>query len=501
MPIAILRDAARAHPDRPAVVAGGRTVTYAQLVARSDALAARLRARGIDRCAIAVADRIDAIALLAAASAAGVEACVYPATLDAADIAAHADRFAHDTVVVDDDPTAARGPQAPDPAVLVATEGAGRRGPAGPGATEGAGPRRPDTGVGDRPILLPLADLETGSTDAATVGGVGAGTADAAHAPLLVLTTGTTGAPKGVRHDWSRLAAGVHGTPVADGDRWLLAYNLNQFGGLQVLLHALAHHGTVVVPRSSHAADVLDALRRERVTHLSGTPTFWRIVVGGLAPGDVDGLELRQITLGGEPVPDRLLERIAGLFPTARITHVYAATEAGTVVAVSDGRAGLPTTVLDRDEDASVRLRVADGELHVRTPITVAPGDGPDDGWLATGDLVEERDGRLRFVGRTVEIINVGGAKVHPLPIEERILAVDGVDAAAVHGSPNPVTGQIVAVDVVTAPGAEEDAVRTAIQRACADLPAPGRPRRIRFVDELRIRGDKVVRNPNGESS
>ncbi|MGE4428266.1 MAG: class I adenylate-forming enzyme family protein [Solirubrobacteraceae bacterium] len=468
MPIAILRAAAREHPDRTAIATADGSVTYAALVARAEALGRGLLARGIDRFGIAVDDRIDAIALLAAAAAVGREACVYPGDLDAAGIAEHAARFAHRTVVTDASDRSA--PRPGDETVAAASVGQGVE----PGL----------------PSLLTVDDLDAGA---------GPATPPPGTAPLLVLTTGTTGVPKGVEHEWGRLAAAVRRRPADDGHRWMLAYNLNQFGGIQVLIHALVHRGTIVVPRSSHAGDVIDALRREQVSHLSATPTFWRIVVGGLHEADAAGLALRQITLGGEPVPAPLLERIVALFPDARVTHIYGATEFGTAIAVSDGLSGLPLSILDRDEDAPIRFRVVDGELHVRSPLSVArareTGNTADDGWYASGDLVEERDGRLRFVGRSVEIINVGGAKVHPLPIEERILAVDGVDAAVVHGAPNPVTGQIVAVDVVVTDGADPDAIPRAIHAACADLPAPGRPRRIRIVDELQIRGQKVVRH------
>ena len=60
-------------------------------------------------------------------------------------------------------------------------------------------------------------------------------------------------------------------------------------------------------------------------------------------------------------------------------------------------------------------------------------GDDPvdPDAWRPTGDLVEVADGRVYFRGRRSEIINVGGTKVHPLPIEERISAVPGVAGGA----------------------------------------------------------------------
>jgi acyl-coenzyme A synthetase/AMP-(fatty) acid ligase len=103
-------------------------------------------------------------------------------------------------------------------------------------------------------------------------------------------------------------------------------------------------------------------------------------------------------------------------------------------------------------------------------------------------------DDRIVFRGRTSEVINVGGVKVHPLPIEERIGAVPGVDVARVFGRPNPMTGAIVAVEIVAAPEADRDSVAAGVRAACADLPPASRPRSIKFVDTVSTAGDKIVR-------
>ena len=104
---------------------------------------------------------------------------------------------------------------------------------------------------------------------------------------------------------------------------------------------------------------------------------------------------------------------------------------------------------------------------------------------------------RIHFVGRKTEIINVGGAKVHPLPIEERIGTVPGVELSRVYGRANPVTGQIVAADVVPAEGIDHDRLDSDIRRACEALMPAARPRVIRFVDALELRGAKITRSPS----
>jgi acyl-coenzyme A synthetase/AMP-(fatty) acid ligase len=71
---------------------------------------------------------------------------------------------------------------------------------------------------------------------------------------------------------------------------------------------------------------------------------------------------------------------------------------------------------------------------------------------------------------------------------------VQGVELAAAYGRPNAVTGQIVVLDVVPAPGADRRALEDAIRGACEALPRAARPRRIQFVDSLDLRGHKVKR-------
>ncbi|HKC27873.1 MAG TPA: hypothetical protein VKB75_07655, partial [Jatrophihabitans sp.] len=165
---------------------------------------------------------------------------------------------------------------------------------------------------------------------------------------------------------------------------------------------------------------------------------------------------------------------------------------------VRDGRSGLSLDVLDRGDDADVAMKIVDGELWVRSHVGMLGYYGEEpvdpDGWRPTGDLVEIVGDRIVFRGRTSEVINVGGVKVHPLPIEDRVGAVAGVDMARVYGRPNPMTGAIVAVEVVAAPGADQDAIQAGIRTACADLPPASRPRSIKFVDAVTTAGDKIVR-------
>jgi acyl-CoA synthetase (AMP-forming)/AMP-acid ligase II len=445
--IELLRRAAGEHA---AVVTDDRTVTFGELAAAAERVAANLRRRGIERAAIVDPDAATVLALLGGMALAGVEACQYPPVDEPDQIALLAERFDHDVVIT---PRTDLGSVA-----TVIEPGELLDAPAGPW-TEPLPPVR----------------------------------------PLLVLTTGTTGAPRGVRHDWGRLLSGLDRLRPGTGQRWLLAYGLHQFAGLQVIVHVMAVGATLVAPTPRRPREGLAAMRRHAVDHASATPTYWRFLLAEMRSDGGPVPRLEQLTLGGEAIPGPLLAQLTETFPGANISQIYAASEFGSTGSMRDGRTGLSVDVLDRGDDADVDMKVVDGELWIRSRRGMLGYHGEQpvdpDGWRPTGDLVEIVGDRVLFRGRSSEIINVGGVKVHPLPIEERICAIPGIDVARVYGRANALTGAIVAVEVVAAAGADTDALDAAIREACSDLPAAARPRSIRFVGSFALAGNnKIVR-------
>ena len=317
---------------------------------------------------------------------------------------------------------------------------------------------------------------------------------------LLIFTSGTTQKPRCVKYLWSDLLAQVGTHKAVDGERWLLAYKLNHFAGVQMLAHILCSQSTLVLAKSTRVADAVAAMTSLAVTHVSSTPTFWRFALALLA-GAAQLPRLRQITLGSEPVSSDLLAQLASLFPDARIVHIYALTEAGSCISVSDGKPGLPLDILQRPADAAVQFRIVEGELHVRTQhgmrgyrnsTDIEPRT--KDGWLATGDLVKIDNERILFMGRESEVINVGGVKVHPLEVENVVSAVPGVKLARVYGRDNPVVGQIVAVDLTINEGCDPQVVEDSVREACRILPRHSMPRSVTIVDTIDTNNFKLSR-------
>ncbi|ABI76274.1 AMP-binding domain protein [Hyphomonas neptunium ATCC 15444] len=315
----------------------------------------------------------------------------------------------------------------------------------------------------------------------------------AASGLIYMMTSGTTGAPKIASHSlnalMSRAKAAMH--PGNRGAKWLLTYQPTGFAGVQVQLTAVVGRGVVVAPEQRTPAGFLEAAKANGVTQISATPTFWRAFLMVIRPGD---LNLRQITLGGEAADQSTLDRIKKAFPEARVTHIYASTEAGVVFSVHDGREGFPAEWLET-ETQGVTMRVSDGFLHIRTPnamggyVSDTAQPKLDDGWLATADRVEIRGDRAFIVGRDDSTINVAGSKVYPLMVEQFLLRQAGVIEAHVYGVSNPISGQLVAADVVIEPGLDPAATRSAILAACRENLAQYQvPRAFKVVDAIAVR-------------
>jgi acyl-coenzyme A synthetase/AMP-(fatty) acid ligase len=309
----------------------------------------------------------------------------------------------------------------------------------------------------------------------------------------VLFTSGTTGRPKMVIHRLSGLAGAI--VPGGNaGAVWGTFYDIRRYGGLQIFLRALHDGGSLVLSDAEEAVgDFLARIGRHSVTHVSGTPSHWRRVL--MSPG-ARAISPRYIRLSGEIADQAILDHLAAFYPTARIGHAYASTEAGVGFDVNDGREGFPAHLIGAA--GPVEMKVVDGSLRVRSPRTAsayvgegAPPLADADGFVDTGDMLERIGDRYHFAGRKDGIINVGGLKVHPEEVEAVINRHPQVRMSLVYPRKSPITGAIVVAEVVLR---ENDAeVQSAVLRdeilgLCrARLPQQKVPALIRFVPALAV--------------
>ncbi|MQA24046.1 MAG: amino acid adenylation domain-containing protein [Micromonosporaceae bacterium] len=476
---------AGASPGRTALVFGDRSMTYAELTARADVLAHRLRARGVgpeSRVAVCLRRGFDMVAALLASWRAG-----------AAYVPVDPDQPAPRTRLILEETAPA--------AILTSTDLLAGEISDALDAVPGARPRvvRVDTDG--------LAPPEPAAT---TAGPVAVRPDTAAY---VMYTSGSTGRPKGVVISHAgianRVAWSVREHALGAGDRVLQKTRLTfDAAGWEIFAPLVSGGATVLAP---HEVDddppvMLRAVAEHRVTVLQLVPSVLRLLVDA---GDWSGCgSLRLLCCAGEPLDAELCAQVLERLDL-RIVNTYGPTECAIDVAAAghdpEQRAGpapigrpIDNTrlhVLDpRGRPAPVGVR---GELFAsgvglargyldQPGLTAAsflpdPYGPPGSRMYRTGDLARWRDdGSLEFLGRADQQVKINGVRVEPAEAEHALRQHPGVLAVAV--TPRPTgRGGVGLVGYVVG-----DVPFDALRRFVRDrLPGPMAPARFVRLDAL----------------
>jgi acyl-CoA synthetase (AMP-forming)/AMP-acid ligase II len=322
---------------------------------------------------------------------------------------------------------------------------------------------------------------------------------------MVLLTSGTTGTPKGApRTVRSPLAAAqfLDRIPLRVGESTMLAAPLFHGTGLSQFLLSFALGSTVVLRRRFDPEQTLAAVQDNKATALVVVPTMLRRIVD-LGPDVLqryDTSSLRIIFVAGSALPPELGNRATEAFGEV-VHNLYGSTEVAvaTVATPQDwreapgtvGRAPVGCRVaLYDDEGRRVHGPNKVGRVFVGSMLSFegyTDGRHKDviDGLLASGDVGHfDEDGRLFIDGRDDDMIVSGGENVFPGEVENLLLEHEGVAEAVVCGVPDDEFGQRLKAYVVARPGAtlDAEAVRDHVR---ANLARYKVPREVVFLDEL----------------
>jgi acyl-coenzyme A synthetase/AMP-(fatty) acid ligase len=319
----------------------------------------------------------------------------------------------------------------------------------------------------------------------------------------VLLTSGTTGTPKLVVHDLSTLTGAAMARQRSTRPMlWGTFYDIRRYGGLQIFLRALVKGGTLLLPDPHESPkDFVDRAASLGVGFISGTPSHWR---RALMSGVAHRMRPRHVRLSGEIADQAILDRLNACYTDAGVVHAFASTEAGVAFEITDGREGFPASLLGRTQSA-VGLKVVDSTLRIRSPrmarrtLGAAAPIADADGFVDTRDIIEQREERCYFAGRSDGTINVGGNKIHPEEVEAALNRHPRVEASRAGGRRNPVTGALIEADVVlgAASGLEAEFLCKEILAFCARaLPPHKRPVALHVVPSLALgAAGKLERN------
>jgi long-chain acyl-CoA synthetase len=468
----LVRVAAEAHPDKPALLFHGDATSWRDLDSRVDAAARGLRALGLargDRVALHLGNSPDFVAAYFGALRAGLTALPVNTGYTAPELAhVLGDSGASAVLTTAAGATAVRGLGSPPQHVVV---------------------------VGEEGWSALFADDTAYETEG--------GDEDVA---VLLYTSGTSGRAKGAMLSHRALLANLDQTSAIDppvvspDDVVLLVLPLFHVYGLNSALGLVARHGaTGVLVERFDPVMTLEEIRRNHVTNVVGAPPMW--VAWSLLPDVGDAFaSVRLCVSGAAPLPGDVLQRVLdvtghhvfegyGLTETAPVLTSTLMSEVPKASSIGRPVPGVELRLLDLDGQ---KVEEDDpGEIVVRGANLFSGywpdgADGPDeDGWWPTGDVaVLDEDGDLHLVDRRRELILVSGFNVYPREVEEVIATHPEVEEVAVLGIPHPYTGQTVKALVVRTPGSSltADAV---IAHAAASLARFKCPTVVEMVAEL----------------
>lgn len=260
---------------------------------------------------------------------------------------------------------------------------------------------------------------------------------------ISIFTSGTTGKPKRIVHSVDTLTRTVKKNDALQNCIWAFAYNPTHIAGIQVFFQALFNKNTLIDIFKESRNTVYEALEKYNVTHVSATPTFYRL----LLPFDREFVNVKRITFGGEKSDFNLYEKLKELFPNSKITNIYASTELGTLLHANGELFTIPE-VLKND------VLIKENELFVRSTLLGKSVDLViEDGMYRTGDVVEiisTNPITFKFKTRISDYVNVGGYKVNIQEVEEVLGSIEGVLMASVAVKSNSVLGNMLIASVVS---------------------------------------------------
>lgn len=331
---------------------------------------------------------------------------------------------------------------------------------------------------GEGPAVLPLSPDHVGAALAALrpthVDGVrqadGVGVPD--DVAVMIATSGSTGAPKGVQLSATALrasaAASLRRLEASKGERWLCCLPPSHVSGLQVLVRSLLCETEPII----HEGFSPEAVLASGAEHVSLVPTQLHRLVERAADLSV----FRTILLGGAAPRPGLLAEARSL--GARIVTTYGMSE------TSGG------CVYDGHPLYNVDLKVGeDGLIRISGPVLFSgyrfAEAAFDGGWFVTADLGELSGGRLRVLGRADDVINTGGEKVVAATVAAVLGEHPEVAEVAVVGRPDPEWGEAVVAAVVPADAGRAPTLAQ-LRAYCKDrLPAHAAPRELRLLPRL----------------
>ena len=286
---------------------------------------------------------------------------------------------------------------------------------------------------------------------------------------LILFTSGTTGEPKGVVHNFDKLLRKFsENAETLKPFRSVTILLFDHWGGLNTLFHNLYSLGFLALIQDRKPETVAKAIEQHKLELLPASPSFINLFLISGVISKYDLKSLKWITYGAETMPESTLKRLNQLLPQVKLKQTYGLIEIGVLATKSQS----DSSTLIKLGGKGYEIRVIDQQLEIKAESSMlgylnAESPFTEDGFFKTGDYVEEHGEWIKILGRKSNLIFTAGEKVHPSEVESVILECEGVDDVLVFGKPNPLLGNIVSAIVKIGSSLDKEKVKKEILNTC----------------------------------
>lgn len=286
---------------------------------------------------------------------------------------------------------------------------------------------------------------------------------------LLQYSSGTTGNAKLVRRSWQEVEREIDAYNAALGEAAgckpvVLAPVSHSYGLICGVLAALKRGIAPVVVTNSNPKFALGIIRDTPEHLVYGVPLLHH-VIAGIAP---EGFRFHRLMSSGAPMPQALLHRLERMTDAA-VMGQYGCSEVGCISVAQQ-----MTSAADLGKPLSHLAVSTSDQASMPAQIIVSASISGGTVDIATGDLgYMASDGSLIYISRMDDVINIGGQKVFPLEVEERIAQLPGIKEAAVYRGMHPVMGESVKAIAVADAGVLPSDIRAWCQEGLPPFKVP----------------------------
>lgn len=270
---------------------------------------------------------------------------------------------------------------------------------------------------------------------------------------IVLFSSGTTGKPKVMIQNLTKIVSSVKAPRRQKTLRFIILLMFDHIGGLNTLFNCLINGSPFVIPQDRSPSLVISLINKYQVNILPTTPTFLNLLMIDESFDSSKLKSLKLITYGTERMSEIILNKLNSSLPKVKLLQTFGTSETGILKTQSKSSNSLFFKIVDDEKE----YKIESDELYLRSKTQVNGyvnhnnDNFLNDGWYATGDLVEkDEDDYIKIIGRKNKLINVGGLKVLPKEIEDVINSVNGVDDSTVFSEPNNIIGNIVCAKIFT---------------------------------------------------